>query len=117
MGAVDPRQHAAVSASSGPQAFMDTLGCKSLHANANPALSLDHAGGHVGLHGDALWPTASSLAGKRARGPDANDMDFIEDDEVGGDGDWRAMLRAVTGGYDPSKCASMLPQVQPCGLS
>ena len=79
----------------------------------------DHAGGHVGLHGDALWPTASSLAGKRARGPDANDMDFIEDDEVGGDGDWRTMLRARHRRLRPVQVRfQMLPSgLSSCGMS
>ena len=64
-----------------------------------------HAGSHAGPNGYARRPVNDSFGGKRDRGADVEDMEFIEDDAGGGDGDWRAMLRDVTGGYDPSKCA------------
>lgn len=77
---------------------------------ALPALP-GHAGSHAGLNGYARRPVKDSLRGKQDRGADAEDVDFIEDDAGGGDGDWRAMLRAVTGGYDPSKCALLSVQI------
>lgn len=53
-------------------------------------------------NGDARRPLGSKRRGEEL---DHDEAGFIEDGDDGGDGDWRAMLRAVTGGYDPSKCA------------
>ncbi|KAK9826869.1 hypothetical protein WJX81_002096 [Elliptochloris bilobata] len=63
----------------------------------------------IGISGSARRPAGAPLGGgerdRGASGAGADDAGFIEDDDGGGggDGDWRAMLRAVTGGYDPSK--------------
>ncbi len=73
--------------------------------------SFGHAGSHAGLNRNARQPANGLLGGKRDRDEDADDMAFIEDDVDGGDGDWRTMLRAVTGGYDPSKCAPNVAMV------
>ena len=64
-------------------------------------------GARAGVAGAAAArpPPPPRLSGaKRAAHADLED-DFDDEGDDGGPGDWRAMLRAVTGGYDPSRRA------------
>ncbi len=60
-------------------------------------------------------PPPPRLGGAKRAAQDLED-DLDDGDDDGGSGDWRAMLRAVTGGYDPSRCACTPGSTMPMSL-